>query len=182
MQAAKVRFSVAVLSAQRWEPESARLSEVPPPAPPSVVELAWSAAVLGASRLSTKYIALPSRIVWPGACDRRLNNRRRRSLMIEARKTLAAMIVTVTFIGMPALAIGQDRSARNIDQFTCKEIMQESNDGRATSIAFLHGFLLGKAGSSAFDLDTMAKQTDSFIDYCLDNPKEKAVTAMMKVK
>ena len=102
--------------------------------------------------------------------------------MIEARKSLAAVIVAATFIGMPALAIGQDSSARNIDQFTCKEIMQGSDDGRTTSIAFLHGFLLGKAGSPAFDLDAMAKQTNLFIDYCLDNPKEKAVTAMMKVK
>lgn len=102
--------------------------------------------------------------------------------MIEARTTLAAVIVVATMIGMPALAVAQSSSARTVDQYTCKDVMQASDDGRTTAIAFLHGFLLGKSGSSSFDLDVMAKQTDAFTDYCLDNPKEKAITAMTKVK
>jgi hypothetical protein len=102
--------------------------------------------------------------------------------MIEARTALAAVIAAATIIGMPALAVAQSSSARNVDQYTCKDVMQASDDGRTTAIAFLHGFLLGKSGSSSFDLDVMAKQTDSFTDYCLDNPKEKAITAMMKFK
>lgn len=103
-------------------------------------------------------------------------------MKIKARTTLGAVIVAVTFIETHAIAVAQDSSARNVDQYTCKDIMRDSDDGRATDIAFLHGFLLGKSGSSAFDQDAMAKQTDSFIDYCLDHPNEKAVTAMMKFK
>jgi hypothetical protein len=49
-------------------------------------------------------------------------------------------------------------------------------------IAFLHGFLLGKSGSSKFDVEVLTKQTDAFIDRCLSNPDEKASDAMLKVK
>jgi hypothetical protein len=101
---------------------------------------------------------------------------------IKTRMTLAAAIVAATCIGMHASAIAQGSSARNADQYTCKDVMREDDDGRTTAIAFLHGFLLGKSGSSAFDVEAMAKQTDSFIDYCLDHPNDKAVTAMMKFK
>jgi len=102
--------------------------------------------------------------------------------MIETRMTLAALILSATLIGLPAAAFAQDSSARNVDQYTCKDIMRGSDDSRTTAIAFLHGFLLGKSGSSAFNLDTMAKQTDAFIENCLDNPNEKAVNIMMKLK
>lgn len=102
--------------------------------------------------------------------------------MIEARTILAAATVAAAIIGIPALANAQSSNARNVDQYTCKDVMQGTDDGRTTAIAFLHGFLLGKSGGSSFDLEAMAKQTDSFTDYCLDNPKEKAITAMMKFK
>ena len=88
----------------------------------------------------------------------------------------------MTFIGTYAIAVAQDSSARNVDQYTCKDIMRDSDDSRTISIAFLHGYLLGKSGSSAFDQEALAKQTDSFIDYCLDHPNEKAAAAMMKFK
>jgi hypothetical protein len=102
--------------------------------------------------------------------------------MIEARMPLAAIIVVAILIGIPAVAVGQDSDSRNVDQYTCKDVMRESDASRTTAIAFLHGFLLGKSGSSTFNLDAMAKQTDSFIDHCLDNPNEKAVSVMMRFK
>ena len=102
--------------------------------------------------------------------------------MIETRITLATLVLTAAFVGIPSIVIAQDSSARNVDQYTCKDIMRGSDDSRTTAIAFLHGYLLGKSGSSAFDLDTMAKQTDAFIDACLDNPNDKAANVMMKIK
>jgi HdeA/HdeB family len=80
----------------------------------------------------------------------------------------------------PALA--QDGKSRSIEQYTCKDVMRESGSNRDVAIAFLHGYLLGKSGNSAFDLDTLHKQTSDFIEHCLDNPAEKAVDAMSKVK
>ena len=66
--------------------------------------------------------------------------------------------------------------------FTCKDVMREHGDNRDVTIAFLHGFLLGKSGNGTFDIDALHKQTSDFIEYCLDNPSAKAVDAMSKIK
>jgi len=79
-------------------------------------------------------------------------------------------------------ASAQSGNSRTVDQYTCKDVMREHGDNRDVTIAFLHGFLLGKSGSAAFDIDTLHKQTSAFIEYCLDHPGEKAVDAMSKTK
>jgi hypothetical protein len=71
---------------------------------------------------------------------------------------------------------------RTIEQYQCKDVMRDSGANRDVAIAFLHGYLLGKSGGANFNLDTIQKQTESFIERCLDNPKEKAVDAMSAVK
>ena len=102
--------------------------------------------------------------------------------MIEIKVTLAALTLAATFIGLPSFAVAQDSSSRNVDQYTCKDVMRGGDDSRTTAIAFLHGYLLAKSGKSTFDLDTMAKQTDAFTENCLDSPNEKAVNVMTKLK
>ena len=79
---------------------------------------------------------------------------------------------------------GQAMSAemRTVEQYKCKDIMREAGSDRDASIAFLHGYLLGKSGASKFDIEVLTKQTDAFINRCLDNPNEPAAQAMMKVK
>jgi HdeA/HdeB family protein len=76
----------------------------------------------------------------------------------------------------------QETKSRAIEQYTCKEVMREKGADRDVAIAFLHGFLLGKSGSSSIYLDILHKQTNDFIERCLDNPGEKALDAMNKVK
>ncbi len=95
--------------------------------------------------------------------------------MVAACVALAGFTTT-----LPAAA--QDSTMRKVEQYTCKDVMIERGSSRDVAIAFLHGFLLGKSGSDEFDLDVLAKQTDTFIDHCLDNPTQKARDAMMKVK
>ncbi len=90
----------------------------------------------------------------------------------------------VIFFGVPATspALAQDTNERTVEQYACKDILRESGSNRDVAIAFLHGFLLGKSGGSKFNLDTLKKQTDTFLDRCLENPHDKAVDTMMKVK
>jgi len=71
---------------------------------------------------------------------------------------------------------------RTIEQYECKDVICDSGANRDVAIAFLHGFLLGRSGGSSFDLAALHKQSDAFIERCLDNPKEKAVDAMSAVK
>lgn len=79
-------------------------------------------------------------------------------------------------------ALAQVDKNRTIEQYECKDVIRDSGVNRDVAIAFLHGFLLGKSGGSSFDLAALHKQSDAFIERCLDNPKEKAVNAMSAVK
>jgi hypothetical protein len=98
-----------------------------------------------------------------------------------ASKVLVASVIIFGVFDMtPVLA--QDATERTIDQYACKDILRESGSNRDVAIAFLHGFLLGKSGGSKFNLDALKKQTDAFLERCLDNPHDKAVDVMMKVK
>ncbi len=76
----------------------------------------------------------------------------------------------------------QDTNERTVEQYACKDILRESGSNRDVAIAFLHGFLLGKSGGSKFNLETLKKQTDAFLERCLENPHDKAIDTMMKVK
>lgn len=76
----------------------------------------------------------------------------------------------------------QDASNRTIDQYQCKDVMRDSGANRDVAIAFLHGFLLGKSGRVQFNLDDLHKQTDAFIEQCLNNPTDKAVDVMAAIK
>jgi hypothetical protein len=92
----------------------------------------------------------------------------------------AAVVVTVLFGTLSAQA--QTQPDRAVDLFTCKDVMREPNASREVAIAFLHGYLLGKSGISKFSVDVMERQTDAFIEQCLDNPQSKAVDVMSKLK
>jgi hypothetical protein len=97
--------------------------------------------------------------------------------------TLFKMLaVTALIAAGPSMVLAQDATNRAVEQYTCKDIMRESGSNRDTSIAFLHGYLLGKSGGSEFSIEALTKQTDAFIDRCLDNPNEKAVNVMIEVK
>ena len=96
-------------------------------------------------------------------------------------KVLVTSVILSGVLDMtPVLA--QDTNQRTIDQYACKDILRESGSNRDVAIAFLHGFLLGKSGATTFNLETLKKQTDAFLERCLDNPHDKAVDTMMTVK
>jgi hypothetical protein len=98
---------------------------------------------------------------------------------MKLEAVIAAAVVLLA--GLPPAA-AQDAKDRTIEQYQCRDVMRDSGANRDVAIAFLHGFLLGKSGSSRFNLEDIQRQTDAFIDRCLDNPQEKAVDAMTMVK
>ena len=102
--------------------------------------------------------------------------------MTAWRTTLLAACAAVAVAATPMGAGAQEGSDRKVEQYACKDVMRESGTSRDTAIAFLHGYLLGKSGESGFNLESLTKQTDAFINHCLDNPNDTAVDAMMKAK
>ena len=101
-------------------------------------------------------------------------------MMIVRTATLMGSVLLVAFGLGPASA--QDAKDRTVEQYLCKDIVRESGADRDVAVAFLHGYLLGKSGSSKFNLDVLHKQSNAFIERCLDNLTERALDAMSKVK
>jgi len=100
-------------------------------------------------------------------------------------KTGAAIALRAAAIMLAANPIGawaQDANGRTVEQYSCKDVMREHGSNRDVTIAFLHGYLLGKSGRPTFNVEDLHKQTSAFIEYCLDNPGEHAVDAMAKIK
>src|SRR5215469_2835588 len=95
---------------------------------------------------------------------------------------IAALVLILGSVCGIAPASSQASSEREIERFTCKDVMREPNTSREVAIAFLHGYLLGKSGASRFDVDLLKAQTDAFIDQCLDHPGDKAVDVMTRLK
>ena len=100
----------------------------------------------------------------------------------RTRRDRAAAAVFVVAIGWAAGASAQTSTDRTVELFTCKDVMREPNTSREVAIAFLHGWLLGKSGSSKFNVEVLEKQTSAFIEECLDNPQGKAADVMAKIK
>jgi hypothetical protein len=91
-------------------------------------------------------------------------------------------LVTGALLCLAGGASAQDHLNRTVDQYRCRDVMRDAGVNRDISIAFLHGYLLGKSGGQNFNLDALHKQTEAFIEHCLGNPDGKAIDSMIAVK
>lgn len=98
--------------------------------------------------------------------------------MSRISKILLAGVATATIaFGLQGMAAAQDSTVKDVSSFTCKDIMRATDD-RDAAISFLHGYFLGKKGTTDLDTEKLAEATDKFIEYCLDNPSKGALAAM----
>ena len=70
---------------------------------------------------------------------------------------------------------------KDLGEFSCKDVMILSGEDRDISIAFAHGYMLGKNKTTQYEIEKLAKITDAFIYYCLDHPAENALASFEKV-
>jgi HdeA/HdeB family len=105
-------------------------------------------------------------------------------MKIKSKIGISITLIAAFLLAGPGLGLtpAQDANNRTIDQYTCKDVMREHGDNRDVTIAFVHGYLLGKSGQSTFNIDNLHKQTSTFIEHCLDNPGERAIDAMSKIR
>jgi hypothetical protein len=102
----------------------------------------------------------------------------KRSLAMSAALAVAAGL----------LAFGPDRASfaqdnmREVESYACRDVMRMSGGDRDIAIAFLHGYILGTEGETAFDIDELRAATDLFIEDCLSNPDDTALEAMLRAK
>jgi hypothetical protein len=100
------------------------------------------------------------------------------------KRTLCASVpvALIAALCVTGPAPAQTSTDRAVELFTCKDVMREPNTSREVAIAFLHGFLLGKSGGAKFNVEALEKQTNAFIEQCLDDPKGNAVDVMARIK
>lgn len=60
----------------------------------------------------------------------------------------------------------------------CRDIMILSGLDRDVTIAFLHGFLVGKSGETKINSDKLTDSTEIFLNTCLDKPDAKALKVL----
>ena len=103
---------------------------------------------------------------------------RKSSVVAAATAILTALSLSWT----SALAADPpSQNARDLRDNTCKDVMRLSGQDRDVALALAHGYVLGKKGTTKYEIDKLAAITDKFIDHCLDNPKENALAAFEKI-
>jgi len=95
-------------------------------------------------------------------------------LRFSVQAVTIAVFAALSFTGATALAAEQPQE-RDLGKFQCKEVMILSGQDRDIAVAFAHGYVLGKKGTTKYDVDALGRITDKFFDYCLDNPKANAL-------
>jgi hypothetical protein len=108
---------------------------------------------------------------------------------IRSLASTAAVAVALLFVAghgatqQPAKA---DRPAKSdqpddLDRYLCKDLMRMSGDDRVIALSALHGYTLGRKGTTKYVPAELSKISDSFIEHCLSNPNDKALPAFSKL-
>ncbi len=97
------------------------------------------------------------------------------------RNLVTAALASAFLVGGAAIAAEEPSSQKDLNVFLCKDIMRLSGSERENALALVHGYRLGKMGATQYDIETLSDLTDRFIDYCLDNPNDKALASFEKL-
>jgi hypothetical protein len=93
-----------------------------------------------------------------------------------------AAVAALSLAGPNALAADPpSQNAKDLASFSCKEVMRLNGQDRDVALALAHGYVLGKKGTTKYEIDKLAQVTDKFIDFCLDNPKANALEAFERI-
>ena len=97
------------------------------------------------------------------------------------KKMTSAAVAVALSIGGSAIAAEDLSAQKDLSTFQCKDLMRLSGSERENSLAFVHGYRLGKMNTTQYDIEALAAITDKFIDHCLDNPNDNALEAFEKL-
>lgn len=102
-------------------------------------------------------------------------------MMNAVRGAAVAAFGSISAIFALAPAAAQPKTEVTIDRYSCRELLRESGTDRDVAVSFIHGYILGKAGATKLNIETVRKHTNQFIERCLDNPQAGALETMIKV-
>lgn len=88
-----------------------------------------------------------------------------------------AVLSAAVLMSGSALSQGVERDLADLE---CRDVMLFSGSDRDITVMALHAFLMGKAGTSKYSVEKLARSTDSFLEYCIENPGKNAIGAMQQ--
>jgi hypothetical protein len=94
---------------------------------------------------------------------------------------VTAALTSAFFLAGSAALADEPSAQKDLNEFVCKDIMRLSGSERENALALAHGYRLGKMGTTKYNIDALAALTERFIDYCLDNPNDKALATFEKL-
>ena len=94
---------------------------------------------------------------------------------------ITSMLIALSFAGTNVLAAAPSDSTKDLSSFQCKDMMRLSGEDRQIALALVHGYALGKKGTTQYDVERLSQITDQFVDYCLDHPAENALKSFDKM-
>ena len=97
------------------------------------------------------------------------------------QKFLTAAAAAALLLGSTAIFAEEQPAMKDLSTELCKDLMILSGEERVIALAFVHGYRLGKKNTTKYDPEALGQISDKFMDYCLDNPKEKALPAFEKI-
>ena len=95
------------------------------------------------------------------------------------RSLIPAAVIALPMLYAPAGAA--EGEVVDMTRYLCKDVMRMHEDDRAVTIGVLHGYMLGKKNATSFVVDDLSRVSNEFIEYCLDNPHEKAMASFEKL-
>ena len=94
---------------------------------------------------------------------------------------MAVVALSVLVFAVPGVSAEEKADMKDLNDSLCKDLMRLSGKDRDVAMGLVHGYRLGKKGVTTFETQALAEITDKYMDYCLDNPNEKALDAFMKI-
>jgi hypothetical protein len=94
---------------------------------------------------------------------------------------LVAAAATALLSGGPAVLAEEEVQTKDMNDYLCKDLMRYAGEDRVIALAMAHGYRLGKKNTTKYDPEELGQISDKVIEYCLDNPNEKALAAFEKI-
>jgi len=102
--------------------------------------------------------------------------------MSKFLRHLMTVAATSALLAAGSTVLAEEQSTKkDLNEFVCKDVMRLSGSERENALALVHGYRLGKMGTTQYEIAALADLTDRFIDYCLDNPNDKALETFEKL-
>ena len=105
------------------------------------------------------------------------------------RPFMCAAVAAAGLLLVGAHATAQTSSAKSaksdaaddLERYLCKDLMRMSGDDRVIALSALHGYTLGRKGTTKYVPSELSKTSDAFVEHCLSNPNDKALQAFTKL-